>query len=87
MIDRAYITQGCIIDGTVRHSVLFTGAYVGEGAVVEDTVLMPGAVVEAGAKVTRALVADGIRIGKGAVVGSADSENITLVAKRVKGEE
>ncbi len=87
VIDRAYITQGCIIDGTVRHSVLFTGAYVGEGAVVEDTVLMPGAVVEAGAKVTRALVADGIRIGKGAVVGSADSENITLVAKRVKGEE
>ena len=30
---------------------------------------------------------DGIRIGKGAIVGSADSENIELVAKRVKGEE
>jgi glucose-1-phosphate adenylyltransferase len=48
---------------------------------------MPGAIVEDGATVTRALVADGIRIGKGAVVGSADSENIELVAKRVKGEE
>ena len=48
---------------------------------------MPGAVVEPGAVVTRALVADGVKIGKGAVVGSADSENILLVAKNVKGVE
>jgi hypothetical protein len=37
--------------------------------------------------VTRALVANNITVGKGASVGSADSEAITLVAKRVKGEE
>lgn len=37
--------------------------------------------------VTRALVADGIKIGKNAVVGDAASENIELVAKRVKGDE
>ena len=36
---------------------------------------------------TRALVADDIKIGKQAVVGSADSEHIELVAKRVKGVE
>ena len=40
-----------------------------------------------GAVVTRALVADGIKIGKNAVVGDAASENIELVAKRVKGDE
>ena len=44
-------------------------------------------VVEEGAVVTRALVADGVKIGKEAVVGSADSEHIELVAKRVKGVE
>jgi glucose-1-phosphate adenylyltransferase len=48
---------------------------------------MPGVEVEAGATVIRALVADDVKIGKGAVVGSADSENIELVAKRVKGVE
>ncbi len=48
---------------------------------------MPGAEVEEGAVVTRALVADHVKIGKNAIVGSADSENIELVAKRVKGEE
>lgn len=86
-IKGAYITQGCHIEGEVRNSVLFTGAKVGPNAKVIDSVLMPGAIVEDGAVVTRALVADNIRIGANAVVGSADSDHIELVAKRVKGEE
>ena len=86
-INRAYITQGCIIDGEISNSVLFTGAKVGTNAKIIDSVLMPNAVVEDGAVVTRALVADGVVIGKNTVVGSADSENILLVAKDVKGVE
>ncbi len=83
----AYITQGCVVQGEVKHSVLFTGVKVGAGAKVIDSVLMPGAIVEDDAVVQRALVAGGIRIGKGAVVGDPDSENIELIAKRVKGAE
>ncbi len=86
-IKRAFITQGCVIEGEVKNSVLFTGAKVGAGAKIIDSVLMPGVVVEEGAVVTRALVADGVKIGKEAVVGSAGSEHIELVAKRVKGVE
>ena len=87
VVDRAFITQGCIINGKVKNSVLFTGAKVAEGAQVIDSVLMPGAEVAEGAVVTRTLVTDGVKIGKNAVVGSADSKNIELVAKRVKGDE
>ncbi len=87
VVDRAFITQGCVVNGKVKNSVLFTGAKVAEGAQVIDSVLMPGAEVAEGAVVTRALVADGVKIGKNAVVGSADSKNIELVAKRVKGDE
>ncbi len=86
-INKAFITQGCVVEGEVSHSVLFTGCTVGEGAKVIDSVLMPGVEVEAGAVVRRALVADNVKIGQGAVVGSADSENIELVSKRVKGVE
>ena len=71
----------------MENSVLFTGAKIGAGAKVIDSVLMPGVEVEEGAVVTRALVADGVKIGKQSVVGSADSEHIELVAKRVKGVE
>lgn len=86
-IKHAFITQGCIIEGEVKNSVLFTDAKVGAGAKIIDSVLMPGVVVEEGAVVTRALVADNVKIGKEAVVGSADSEHIELVSKRVKGVE
>ena len=86
-IQNAYITQGCIIEGEVKNSVLFTNSTVGAGAKVIDSVLMPGVVVEDGATVIRALVANDVTIGKNAVVGSADSEHIELVAKKVKGVE
>ncbi|MCI5868330.1 MAG: glucose-1-phosphate adenylyltransferase [Dorea sp.] len=86
-INRAFITQGCVIEGEVTNSVLFTGAKVGAGAKIIDSVLMPGVVVEDGATVTRALVADNVKIGAGAVVGDADSEHIELISKRVKGVE
>lgn len=86
-IQNAYITQGCVIEGEVTNSVIFTGAKVRPGAKVIDSVLMPGAIVEDGAVIIRALVANGVNIGKGALVGSADSEHIELIAKRVKGAE
>lgn len=86
-IQIAYITQGCVIEGEVTNSVVFTGARVRPGAKVIDSVLMPGAIVEDGAVVIRALVANGVNIGKGALVGSADSEHIELIARRVKGAE
>ena len=87
VVKNAYISQGCTIKGEVNGSVLFTSAKVGKDAKVIDTVLMPGVVVEDGAVIHRALVADGVKIGKGAVVGSADSENILLVAQDVEGVE
>lgn len=85
VVQNAYITQGCVIKGEVRSSVLFTGVKVGKGAQVIDSVLMPGVVVEDGAVVNRVLVADGVVIGKGQSVGAADSEHIELIAKDVEG--
>ena len=86
-IQRAFITQGCTIEGIVKNSVLFTGAKIGAGAKIIDSVIMPDAEIAEGAVVTRALVADGVKIGKDAVVGNADSEHIELVAKNVRGIE
>jgi glucose-1-phosphate adenylyltransferase len=86
-VHRAYISEGCIVDGKVENSVLFTDTTVEPGAVVTDTVLMPGSIVKSGAVVTRALVGEQITIGSNAVVGSADSKNIELISKNVKGDE
>ena len=86
-INHAFVNQGCVIEGEITNSVLFTGAKVRKGAKIIDSVLMPGVVVEENAVVTRALVADNVKIGAGAVVGDAKSEHIELVSQRVKGVE
>ena len=82
-IDRAYITQGCSVDGKIKNSVIFTGAKVAKGAQIIDSVLMPDSVVGENAVVTRALVADGVKISPNAVVGSADSKEILLQASDI----
>ena len=86
-INRAFITQGCIIDGEVKNSVIFTGVKIGKGAKIIDSVLMPGAVVEEGAVINRAIVAEKVHIGKNAVVGQEDSEHIELISENIKEVE
>ncbi|MEE1411425.1 MAG: glucose-1-phosphate adenylyltransferase [Bulleidia sp.] len=81
-IENVYITQGSVILGTVKNSVLGTNCEVGKGAKVIDSVIQPGAKIGEGAKVTRCIVADDVEIAPGATVGSADSEHIELVAKK-----
>ncbi len=83
---RAYVNQGCVIEGTVENSVLFTNVEVARDAVITDSVLMPDVEVSAGAQVRRCIVMAGVKIGAGAVVGDPKSEHITLISKNVRGE-
>jgi glucose-1-phosphate adenylyltransferase len=80
-----FIAEGSEIYGSIRHSIISTGCYVGEGAVIEDSVVMPGAVIESGAIVRHAILGEGSKICKGAVVGGAfapnDAKQISVTAK------
>ena len=81
-IENSYITQGSVVLGTVKNSVLGTNCLIGKGAKVVDSVVNPGAKIGEGAKVTRCIVADDVEIAPGATVGSANSEHIELVANK-----
>ena len=76
VIEDAMITDGCRIEGTVKHSILFAGVQVEEGAVVEDAVVMGNTVIKAGAKVQHCIIAENVVIGMNALVGAMpDGEN------------
>ena len=66
-----FIAEGSEIYGTVRHSIISTGCFVGEGALVEDSVVMPGAYIEPGAIVRHAILGENSRVCRGSVVGGA----------------
>ena len=72
-----FIAEGSEVYGTVRHSIISTGCTIGEGALVEDSVVMPGVVIEPNAIVRHAILGENSKVCRGAVVGgtfAADEE-------------
>lgn len=70
-IQDSLVTEGCEIEGDVRHSIMFAGVTVEEGAQVRDCVLMPGAKICRGAILHKAIVGENSIVGPGAQVGAA----------------
>ena len=80
VIQNSMITDGCRINGTVKHSILFSGVKVEKGARVEDAVVMGGTVIKAGAVVEHCIVAEKVVIGEHATVGAMPKDGSHGVA-------
>ena len=80
VVENSMITDGCRVDGTVKHSILFSGVKVEAGAVVEDAVVMGNAVIKAGAQVKHCIVAENAVIGENAIVGAMPTDGTAGVA-------
>ncbi len=90
------VSNGCVINGTVVHSVLSPGVCVERGAVVRDSVIMNDTVIRAGAVIDRCILDKEVEIGAGTQVGVGDESTpnqlepanintgITIVGKRAR---
>jgi glucose-1-phosphate adenylyltransferase len=95
-VSRSMVSHGCVVEGTVDHSILSPGVRVGPGAVVRDSIVMFDSVIEEGAVVDRAILDKDCVIGAHAHVGDGKvlrpnrSEperlfsGLTLVGKRAR---
>lgn len=86
-MDDCIVGNGSHIFGKVAHSVVSTDSFVGEGALVTDSVLLPGARVLAGATVTNAILGEGATVPENFVFGSADTDTVVVGNGDVAGEE
>ncbi len=78
-VKNSLVTQGCVVNGEVEGSVLFSNVNIGEGAKVIDSVLMPGVLIEEGAVVKKAIIDEGVVIKAGTVVNE-EAEEVALVS-------
>jgi glucose-1-phosphate adenylyltransferase len=76
LVQNSMITDGCNIQGTVKHSILFAGVTVEEGAVVEDAVIMGNTTIKSGAVVKHCIVAEKALIGENATVGASPAADV-----------
>jgi len=83
-ISHSLVTEGCVVEGKVSNSVLFSHVTVAESAVVQYSILMPGVTVGRGAEVKYAIIAENAEIRAGARVGTdptgEDDWGVTVVA-------
>ncbi len=63
------VSEGTIIEGTCRNSIISHSCKIGKGANIEGSIIMPGAVIEDGADVRYSIVGWNATIKKGAKVG------------------
>lgn len=68
-IDKALISSGCVVRGTVRNAVLGPGVVVEDGAMVENAVILHDVTIRAGASVRYAIIDRDAEIGKRASIG------------------
>ncbi|MBE5804637.1 MAG: glucose-1-phosphate adenylyltransferase, partial [Clostridiales bacterium] len=82
VVEDSLVTEGCEVFGTVKHSVIFAGVTIEEGANVQDSVVMPGSVIKRGAVVRRAIVSENAVVGAGSFVGE-ETGNIAVVGQGI----
>jgi len=96
VVQGSMLSNGCVVDGTVVHSVLSPGVRVEAGAVVRDSVIMNDSVIGAGAVVEHCVLDKEINLGRGAQLGRGDDKTpnqlepanldtgITIAGKRAR---
>lgn len=89
-ITNSLVTEGCIVEGKVNHSIVFQSVKIGKNAVVNNSILMPGVEIGDGAVVDYAIIGEETKIGNYACVGklSEDFEGtkppITVIGQEVR---
>ncbi len=75
-LEDSLIAAGSTILGTVIHSVLAPGVFVGPGAVIKDSILFSDCVVKAGAVVDQAILDKRVVVGASCTIGDGGDCNV-----------
>ena len=73
-VQSSMISDGTLVFGEVKDSIISSGVVIAEGAVVKDSIIMQNATIEKGASVYHSIVAEGAVIKAGVSIGHQEIE-------------
>ena len=82
VLDNSMAYNGCIVEGTVKNSILFPGVRVEKGAEVKDSVLFFNTIVKSGARLDRVVSDVNTTFGQNVQVGVAGAngpDKVTVI--------
>lgn len=78
-VEQSLLSNGCVIRGTVIHSVLSPGVYVSPGAIVRDSVILNDTWIGPGAIIDKSILDENVFVGEGAMVGWGDDNTANKI--------
>lgn len=78
-VSNAIISEGAVVYGDVKDSIISHGAKIGQGAKIYNSVIFPGAEIMPGAEVYFSIIGENAKIGTNAKIGE-------VLKSAVKGE-
>lgn len=68
-VENSLISQGCVVHGVVKNSIISPGVFVDPGTVISESIVMNNCRIGANVKLDRAILDEEVRVDEGAVVG------------------
>lgn len=75
-INRSLVCNGCVVRGTVEHSILSPGVYVSPGAIIRDSVVMNDTWIGPGAVLDKVIVDKQVVVGAGVHLGWGNDAHV-----------
>ena len=82
-IGKALISNGCTVYGAVEHSILGSGVVIGEGSVIEDSIILPNAIIGRDCHITKAIVNEGVTVDDRTDIGDPDGKIVVYGTSRL----
>ena len=83
VVSGSLICNGCVVEGEVTGSILGSGVVIEEGAVVEDSILLPHTHISRGCHIVRTIVNENVRIAEGSEIRDPNGE-ISVIGENSK---
>jgi len=77
-LDNCFVAEGCIIKGKASNSIISVGCEIEDGAVVENSVIMPNTIIKKGAHINYSIIGENCTVCENAVVGT-DNKEISII--------
>ncbi|MGL5314182.1 MAG: glucose-1-phosphate adenylyltransferase subunit GlgD [Peptostreptococcaceae bacterium] len=79
-VENSFVATGCIIEGTVKNSILFRKVHVKEGAVIENAVIMQNCTIDKDVKLNNVIFDKNVNIAEGKVL--TGDENYPVIIEK-----
>jgi len=69
-VKQSVLSNGCVIRGSVEHSILSPGVYVSPGAIIRDSIILNDTWIGPGAIIEKTIIDTDVVVGGGALIGA-----------------